>query len=440
MTNRLLIYTHKITNRNRFVFRLFFREHFGLEIEMTDQPEKLSAWTGPKISYTQSPVADELFFFNRNLLFETGIKEQNISVFEWNTHKVFFATGKSSALPFDPFACAFYLVSRYEEYLPHIRDRLDRFDAHSSLAWEHGFLEIPVVNHWINMVGDLLKTKYPEIAIRTRQYTFTPTIDIDNAYAYKLKGLMRSTGGYARALVHFDLTDFRRRTRVLFRMEQDPYDTYEYQLGIQKKFGFRPIYFFLLGDYGVNDKNISPQNRRFHELIRSLSDYADVGIHPSFGSNTDSSKLPVEIARLKNIVHGDISRSRQHFLMMKFPETYRNLAERDITDDYSMGFANEIGFRAGICTPFNFYDLDNESETTLKVHPFAVMDATLNLYMKLSPEQAIERVKKLTSAVREVNGDMMFIWHNETLSEDKQWQGWRNVYESIIADGVNHAT
>jgi hypothetical protein len=434
--NKILVYSHKITSRVRFVFRLFLREHLGLEVEFTGKPEVFAAWIGPKISYAQAPLGDELFFFNRNLLFESGIKEQNISVFEWEKNKVFFATGKSSALPFDPFACAFYLVSRYEEYLPHIRDRLDRFDAHSSLAWEHGFLEIPVVNHWILMVRDLLKLKYPEITFVPRKYSFTPTIDIDNAYAYRLKGIMRTTGGYARALVHLDLKDFRTRTRVLFFNETDPYDTYAYQLSVQKKYGYKPIYFFLLGDYGVNDKNISPQNRKFHELIRSLSDYSHVGIHPSFGSNTDSSKLPVEISRLRNIVHSDITKSRQHFLMMKFPETYRNLAERDITDDYSMGFANEIGFRAGICTPFNFYDLDNESESNLKIHPFPVMDATLNLYMKLSPEAAIERVKKITQAVRAVDGDMMFIWHNETLSEDKQWLGWRKVYESIIEDAV----
>lgn len=434
--NRILVYTHKITNRNRFIFRLFFREHYGLEMELTDQQEKLSAWSGPKISYANHPVGDELHFTSRNLLFESGIREQNISVFEWEGNKVFFATGKSSALPFDPFASAFYMVSRYEEYLPHIRDRLDRFDAHSSLAWEHGFLEIPVVNHWIIMVADLLRKKYPGIAMKDREYTFTPTIDIDNAYAYRLKGVMRSTGGYARALFNFDLKDFRRRTRVLLKLEQDPYDTYGYQLAVQKKYHLHPIYFFLLGDYGVNDKNISPQSRKFHELIRSLADYSEVGIHPSFGSNSNTSRLPVEIARLKNIVHRDITKSRQHFLMMKFPETYRNLAERDITDDYSMGFANETGFRAGICTPFNFYDLDIESESTLRVHPFAVMDATLNLYMKLSPDDAIARVIKLVAEVKKVNGEMIVIWHNETLSDDQQWKGWRRVYESVVEAAI----
>lgn len=434
--DQILVYTHKITNRNRYVFRLFFKEYFGLKVELTHQIPKFLAWTGAKISYTQAPIGDELFFFSRNLLFETGIQEQNISVFEWEKNKVFFATGKSSALPFDPFSCAFYLVSRYEEYLPHIRDKLDRFDAHSSLAWEHGFLEIPVVNHWINLVAELVHAKFPELVIQARTYTFTPTIDIDNAYAYRLKGVMRSTGGYLRALVNLNFADFRKRTRVLLRIDKDPYDTYAFQLAMQKQYNLKPIYFFLLGDYAVNDKNISPQNRKFQELIRSLSDYSAVGIHPSFGSNSDPSKLPVEVGRLKNIVHSDITRSRQHFLMLKFPETYRALIERDITDDFSMGFANECGFRASICTPFNFYDLDLESETSLKIHPFAVMDATLNLYMKLAPEDAILRVKKLTSVCREVKGDMMILWHNETLSDEKEWRGWRKVYEEVVADAV----
>lgn len=434
--NEILIYTHKITNRNRYVFRLFFREHLGLNIRITDNADEIRSAQGPKLSYTNHQLGDELFFLARNLTFETGIREQNISVFEWEGNKVFFATGKSSALPFDPFACAFYMVSRYEEYLPHIRDRLDRFDAHSSLAWEHKFLETPVVNHWIKMVGAVVIAKFPELRLTAKKYSFTPTIDIDNAYAYKLKGLMRTLGGFARSIVHFDFADFRKRIRVLAGFDRDPYDTYEYQLSIQKKHGFRPLYFFLLGDYGVNDKNIPPQNRKFQELIRSLADYADVGIHPSFGSNRDPARLPVEISRLKQIVHGDVTRSRQHFLMLKFPETYRNLSEKDITDDYSMGFANECGFRAGICTAFNFYDLDIESETNLRVHPFAVMDATLNLYMKLSPEEAVNRVNRLTDECRNAGGEMMILWHNETLSESREWQGWRKVYEEVIDYGM----
>ncbi len=434
--NSILVYTNKLTNRSRYMFRLYFRELLGLELKMTDNLEHFLAADGAKVSYAQQSLTDELFFYARHLLFETGICEQNISVFDWEGNAVFFATGKTSTLPFDPFAAGFYLVSRYEEYLPHIRDSNDRFDAHHSLAYQHKFLDKPVVNQWAEMIRKKLSEKYPELKFAQKKYRFEPTIDIDNAYAYRQKGFMRTVGGYAKAFLNFDFEDVRMRTRVLAGLRKDPYDTYDYQLELQKKYSLKPIYFFLVGDYGVNDKNLSIQNRRFRELIREICDYADVGVHPSFGSNTEPARLQVEISRLRNILHRDITKSRQHFLMLKFPNTYRNLLDRDITDDYSMGFANEIGFRAGICTPFNFYDLDLESETSLRVHPFAAMDGTLHSYMGLSQEEAIEKVKNLIDETKKVNGVFTTLWHNESLSDEKQWQGWRKVYEEIVEEAT----
>src|SRR6202008_2591816 len=116
----LLIYTHKITHRNKYIFNLMFKDIIGIDFALTTDAEELKQYDGAKLSYTHTPIADELFFASRHLLFETGINEQNISVFEFDSHKVFFATGKASVLPFDVFAASFYLVSRYEEYLPHI--------------------------------------------------------------------------------------------------------------------------------------------------------------------------------------------------------------------------------------------------------------------------------------------------------------------------------
>ena len=435
--NSVLVYTHKLTNRNSYMFRLFFRELLGLDLVMTDRINDFAAATGPKVSYGEEPISDELFFYARSLVFETGIVEQNISVFTWEGNEVFYATGKNSALPFDPFCCGFYLVSRYEEYLPHIRDSNDRFDAHNSLAYQHNFLSKPVVNQWAELIRKKLVEKYPALVFPIKNFRFQPTIDIDNAYAYREKGFMRTVGGYAKAILKFDLEDVRMRTRVLLGLRNDPYDTYAYQLALQKKYSLKPIYFFLLGDYGLNDKNISSQNHNFRQLICHLSDYAEVGVHPSFGSNKDPLKLQVEIGRLKNIVHRDIFQSRQHFLMLKFPSTYRNLLARDITADYSMGFANEVGFRAGICSPFNFYDIDLERETTLRIHPFAAMDATLNLYMRLTPNEAFDKVKNLIIEIKKVNGVFTSLWHNETLSDEKQWKGWKKVYEDIIEEACS---
>lgn len=429
----LLVYSHKITNRLRFIFRLYLDEMLGVPVTFTSDENEFAAHEGPRFSYGFKPLSAELHFGAKGLLHETGISEQHITVSDWNGLPAFFPAGKQSAVPFDLFSAAFYLVSRYEEYLPHIRDSLDRFDAHQSLAWQNGFLRRPVVNLWGEELKKVLQAKWPGLTFPERRYRFTTTIDIDNAYAYREKGIVRAAGGLAKALLNFDFAGFSERLRVLAGWRHDPYDTYDYQLRVQEQFGLRPVYFFLVGDYGENDKNLSVQNRNFRALIKHISDHAEIGVHPSFGSNKAPERLRTEIARLKNILHRDITRSRQHFLMLKFPDTYRHLIERDITDDYSMGFANEIGFRAGICTSFKFYDLDQEIETMLRVHPFAVMDASLKYYMKIEPQAAPAEVRPMIDEVRAVNGAFMLLWHNESLSDEKQWKGWRDVYYQIVA-------
>ncbi|MBL0330394.1 MAG: polysaccharide deacetylase family protein [Bacteroidetes bacterium] len=432
----LLVYTHKITHRNKYIFNLFFKDTLGIDFVLTTDIEQFKAAEGAKLSYTNNPVADELFFTSRNLLFETGINEQNISVFDYNESKVFFATGKASSLPFDVFAASFYLVSRYEEYLPHIRDEHDRFDAKDSLAFTNGFLHKPIVNTWIIWLRELLQKKYPHLVFPKKNYEFVSTIDIDNAYAYREKGFTRSVGGYLKSISKLDFKEITERTRVLFGLDKDPYDTYEFQLETIKKYKLKTIYFFLLGDYGVNDKNLPIESKRFQSLIKMLGDYAQIGIHPSYGSNKSTLQLKKEVERLSKVLHRDITQSRQHFLKLTLPETYRNLIDLDITDDYTMGFASQVGFRASICTAFNFYDLDTEMETKLKIHPFAIMEGTLKYSMKVSPEEAMNKIKPLIDEVKKVDGVFMSLWHNDTLNDRKIWIGWRSVFEKMVQYAV----
>lgn len=427
-----LVYTHKITSRCVYTFHLIFKDILGVDVELTTDEEYFKTSRHPKLNYSNHPFGDELYVQPKHLLFETGLRDQEIYIHEWKGVKIFFETGPRSLLPFDIFAASFYLVSRYEEYLPHIRDKYDRFDAKSSLAYKHDFLTRPVVNIWTQHFKNLLQQHYPDYNFPIKHYQYISTIDIDNAYAYKEKGPMRTLGSYMGDLVKGNFSKIGERTRVLFAGAHDPYDTYDLLLSIQRKYNLKPIYFFLIGDYAEHDRNLPIESIRFQSLIKNIADYADVGIHPSYDSNINKGQLSIEVKRLSGILNRDITKSRQHFLKLTLPDTYRNLVELDITDDYSMGYANYIGFRAGICTPFNFYDLDFEVETKLKVHPFAVMEATLKYYMKLDPEEAIPAVKPLIDDVKAVNGTFMSLWHNETLSNDKIWFGWRNIYEELV--------
>ena len=150
-------------------------------------------------------------------------------------------------------------------------------------------------------------------------------------------------------------------------------------------------------------------------------------------SNSSFTILQKEKKRLEEIIGKEVIKSRQHFLMLKFPETYRNLLKAGIKEDYTMGYADDIGFRASIATPFPWFDLMENAPTDLMIHPFQVMDGTLNfLYLGLSKEEALSQTKTMIKTTQKARGTFCLLWHNSTLSDLDEWNGWFDLYEKIL--------
>ena len=219
---------------------------------------------------------------------------------------------------------------------------------------------------------------------------------------------------------------------MLFLIKKDPYDTYEKILEIHKKYKLKTIIFFLLANYGRFDRNVSSKSIKYQSIIKYLKSFLDVGIHASFSSNWNFKNLNLEINRLSNIVKEKITKNRQHYLVLNLPYSYQNLIANNIDKDYSMGFPDEPGFRAGTSHSFNFFNLQDNTSTNLLVHPFCVMDVTLMNYLKLKPEKAFSLIKLLIDEVKNVNGCFISIWHNESFQDSMQFNKWHNVYEDMI--------
>ena len=428
----LLIYTPKITSRHKYIFKLFFNEIHQIKFQITEREDEFKAFDGAKLNYSNTSFEDEIFIESIGLLNEKGINQQDINVSPQNNIPAFFQSQSDSSMGFDVFSASFYLVSRYEEYLPFVKDIHQRFQAENSLAYKHDFLQKPLINIWAKSLMQKIKQKHPDLEVISPTYNYISTIDIDNAFYYLEKGFVRSLAGVFSSLFSFDFNGIQQRFAVLLGKQKDPYDTYDAQLKLQKEYNLKVIYFILLADYGLNDKNISFTKRKFQLLIKRLADYASIGIHPSYGSNTNFAKLPKEIKRLEGITKREVTKSRQHFLKLTLPETYNQLVDFGIRDDYTMGFASAIGFRASICSAYTFYNLDTETILPIKIHPFAVMDATLLYYLKLSPEQSLTQISALIEEVKNVNGTFISLWHNDTFSNYKQWEGWESVYKEMI--------
>ena len=430
---KMLILVPKVTGRVMYVFDLMFRQLLGLEFDLTTSEEQFMAFEGFKMHYGTQRIEDEPFVKSDELLFERHIHEQSFRTVGFEgTVAPYAVFGNGNLMPFDVFAASFFLVSRYEEYLSQVRDQYGRFRAESTWMFEKDMLQKPLVNIWALALGKRLQAVYPDLPIKNPKFTFVPTYDIDAAWSYKHKGVYRTVGGFLKDLASGDRERIRERHQVLRGKRKDPFDSFDFQFELQKAFKLKPIYFILCGNYDTNDKNISLRKEAFRNLIKHLGDYADVGIHPSFSSYLDIDKMRTEISNLSEVLHRPLTKSRQHFLRMNLPRSYQKLIELDISDDYTMGFASQAGFRAGIADTFRFYDLENDMVTNLRVHPFALMDGTMRDYLNLDVETSLALAKQLIDEVKAVGGTFIYLTHNETLGGEKRWVGWPEMYRKLL--------
>lgn len=432
----ILIHIPRITNRLGYTLNVLFHNILHVDYTITTNAEVFLSHEGTKIAYGLESIDQAPFFKACKLLFHTTIEEQDLGYFEFNNLPALFPVyNKEAALPFDPFAAIFYTITRYEEYLPHLTDTHGRFSASDSVAFQYNFLQIPVIDHWANLVKNAIQDHYPDFHFPPRTYEFEQTIDIDAAYCYRHKGLPRTIMGALRDGLKNHNTDLlKQRFQVLFHKAQDPFDTFDYILSFKEKYkSMKIIFFVLLGDYSNFDKPISYNNSEFRNLIQHIGDYAKVGIHPSYGVLEHPENIEKETHRLENILHRTIVRSRFHFLRIQLPHSFRYLVHAEINNDYSLGYHDEPGFRAGTCVPFPFYDLESDQETPLTIHPFVVMDTTLQKYKKMTTNQAWETYKSIIDSTRALGSTFCAIWHNQNLSDTEGWEGWKDLYEKVIA-------
>ncbi|MDR2121790.1 MAG: polysaccharide deacetylase family protein [Flavobacteriaceae bacterium] len=412
----ILIYVPEITERVEYVFSFVFEHILGIPIRFTDSVSFFTEQKTPKISYSDQSIENEPHFVSCKLLFENDIRKQHTD--DWMQ---------------DPFSVSFYLLSGYEEYLPFEKDFHGRFSYNSSSLKEKIDMTIPWIDYFAFDVFNTLKKHYPELEKKERKFRFINTLDIDHAWLYKNKTGTKNIRSLGKKLLHFEWKEIFNQICVLLNTKPDPYSIYSYIEHLQ----LATVYFISCGR-GKNkwDTNHSPKDRNYRKLILELdkNPLNTLGLHPSYNSNARWDILEEEKRELEELLNKKIIRSRQHFIKLKLPKTYTNLINSGIQKDFSMGFQDHTGFRAGTCTPFYWFDLSENKISRLKVYPFCVMDVTLKNYMKLSVEEAKDKITDLVRTVKKVQGTFISIFHNDSISDHGEWKGWRQVYERLIEE------
>ena len=418
-----IVFTQHITQRLEYIVKAIL----GNDAIITRDILRFSNSSSQKINYSSTNFSEEcLWIVPYGLLEENTVKAQDTKCFEWNGLKAFFKT--NGTLSFDIFSASFYLLTRYEECFDEYKtDAYGNYHHENSLAFKQNFLHMPLINLWLKEI----ENHFP-INIFQSSFAVIPTYDVDIAYCYKHHSLLKNIAGFAKDLIQ-TRGFFIERFAVLFHYKKDVYDVFDWlhQLHLENK--LNPIYFFLMAKKRSKfDKNVLPSSKGMIDLIKRISKQDTIGIHPSFESNKDENVLKNEILNLQKLASKNITISRQHYLQLKFPTTYKTLIQQGIYEDYTMGYGTCNGFRASFTKSFYWYNLLEEKQTTLLIHPFCYMDANSIFEQQLSPENALQEMFYYYNAVKQIDGEFVFIMHNHFLANTKEWLPWKKMYESFL--------
>jgi hypothetical protein len=430
----LQIVVEKATPRIRYVMDVVFGQCLAIPYVLLEKTGPLSE-TIFTIGYGKG---DSSYFAAEGLLSETGIKSKyrNPQVAPWKQTKAFFFhDDKDSLLPFDPFACIFYLISLYQEYIIEDLDIHGRVPADQTLAVQHAMHTVPWVYHFIEAILEA----YPDLTKHTSwphssRYKVAPSFDIDRLYLFQDRPLWKNFGFSALQLIKGD-SSFGKAWVQYIKTQHDPLDIIHELEKSCKSDHLDPVFFFHLGDRGPYDKSNLYLKKEQKEKVSTLLKGSKKGIHPSYTVNTIQD-LTTEVNRFEEIFNEKATRSRMHYLRVSMPQTFQDTLSCGIKAEHSLGYAEMPGFRLGICQPLNWYDIEKETVTDLILHPFQVMDTTMASYQHLSYQEALDQVERISAEVKKWGGTFSFLYHNEFKSNTLAWKGWNKLLEDTLDRAV----
>ncbi|MDR0367525.1 MAG: hypothetical protein LBH82_00110, partial [Bacteroidales bacterium] len=400
----LLIYTKNKTERLHHICSHIFAHILKIEFELCTDIDYFLHFEGYKLNYSDEIFENILTLFPHKLLFENDIHEQEIEFSSCEDTPICFLSSplKESALPFDVFAACFFFLSRYEEYLPHTTDVHGRYEAVNSVAYQRHFLHLAAVDRWIQLLADVLQKKYPEMLFPERKFSFLPTYDVDLGYAYKHKGYLLNAAGFVRDLLRGNTKAVKKRAMVLLGKTPDPYETFDYLTSLHQKHHLKACYFFLTAkNRSLYDKNTSPKSKSFQKLIQKLSEKSDIGLHTSYYVRDYPQRIDFEKTCLQTITKKIVHKNRHHYLRFSLPKSYQLLVSKGITEEYSMGYVHHIGFRAGTCNSFYWFDLQKNKTTSMLIFPLLFME---NALLKEDAWQVVDRLVPFIDEIKKHNG------------------------------------
>ncbi|MDN3587317.1 hypothetical protein QWY86_11600 [Pedobacter aquatilis] len=413
----VIVFSPVLTPRIKYIFTFIFKDILKTELEFTGNKEYFLQSDLAKISYADKPLGNELFFKNSSLLLSNKVEELKLKSIQFDDYKVPFPVD-DSPFPFDVFAASFFILSRYEEYI-HKEKSSSTFKAEKSYQHKWKLLNRPIIDEWALMIKNLVRKKYPSIKFLEKKFTHQPTInftlksDVPEGFIPKTKFIFSSVFNKEQKYLSSVFDD-------ITGLNVNPDITIESLTSIN--LNQKPIYF-------VNFPADSKNRLKFEKSSSFLRDKATGLFRPCTSDKEKSASLKIDLLKLSKIQNSTINLLSQQTEDLRLPSCYLNLLSAGISSDFSMGYEDTPGFRAGTCTPFNWYDLQLEKVTPIIVNSYSLCDSAIQ-YLNLN--DAIKIVHTFIDVVKVVNGQFYSSWKLKNLSENVKFKKYRTVYIEMI--------
>jgi hypothetical protein len=419
-----LVYAEEVSPRLTYITDVIWNK----QASVTNDMVRFQNFRGDRLQYTRKKIFPEILHIQaQELLFQESIIPLQITATEWETMPVFF-TGNGD-IPFDWLAASFYLISRYEEYLPFQPDRYGRFPVQASLAHRLEFLHKPLVQVWTA----LLRRKFRLFSLPAMQEApeIQLTFDMDELFQFRHHPLGRQLKRMAGNFLRLDFEQVVMQLKVLSGNAPDPYDLWQGSWNGLETMSKKPIFFFpATGKVGGMDRQLPVDHYAVNEILQRCDRKGLVGWHPSWASSNHPQLLRKELESLQSAAKQKISKSRFHYLRFQLPQDYHRLLELGIEHEFSMGYGNTFGFRASFADAFPWFDLSKNQPTSLVVHPFFYMDAIPVFQEKTVPAAALNYINNIREQGKGVVQELSLVFHPHALAKTS----WRELL-AFVSNG-----
>ncbi len=390
--------------------------------------------------------------------------------FEWFPRKEGFEASDARALPapashplvsplvelgpeeavvhYDVPGLTIWMLTRQEEIGRTDLDEHRRFPATSSHAYHHDYLERPIVDEWLAVLGQIIGRVWPDITLKHHRFSVKVSHDVDRPARYAFQsfaGLIRTLGGDV--LVRRDIKSAimapflwlnSRRTHAIQR--EDPFNTFTWLMDQSEKYGLTSAFYFICGRTDSSkDALYDPEMPEIRQLIRTIHSRGhEIGLHPSYNTYNRPAEIAREAERLRRVCaeEGVTQRGwggRMHFLRWDQATTLRAWNDAGMTYDSTMSYADRPGFRCGTCFEYPAFDVVEQRALGIRVRPLVAMDCTViaERYLGLgSTEAAFQKFNALKDECRKVGGTFTLLWHNSYFGSEQDFR----IYSRLLSD------